>query len=235
MAPGRQKGSGVSALQSLVDYLVGVQAGFDTEALRPPASVSDQRAQLRAQQQTTLELTRWCLHGAVPRLRQRLAVGALRAASGGDQVALKGWAEAFARQMDGGLRLDALPGRAAGLAWRLGTKFNDARPWRLRRPDDPWDAGWAHSTPQALRRLQADWMPRRATLVLADADDHAALRLALTALWHRRQRFRHPVRWLWVGGGADLPAAPGQVVERFRVQPASISDSFTFLPPVNPT
>lgn len=220
------EGRPVSPLQSLADYLVGVQAGFDTEALRPPASVSDQRARLRAQQQTTLELTRWCLDGAVPRLRQPLAVGALRAAGGSDAVTLKGWAEAFARQMDGGLRLDALPGRAAGLAWRLRTKLNDARPWRMRRPDDPWDAGWAHSTPQALRRLQADWMPRRATLVLADAADHAALRLALTALWHRRQRFRHPVRWLWVGGGGDLPAAPGQSVQRFRVQPATVSTAF---------
>ena len=59
-------------------------------------------------------------------------------------------------------------------------------------------------------------MPRRATLVLADATDHAALRLTLTALWQRHGSFRHPVHWLWVGGG-NLPAVPGQWVARFQL------------------
>lgn len=210
----------MSLFEGLSDYLVGAQAGFDTEALRPPATAGAELARLKSQPQAVRALTQWCLTGAVPRLRQQLTVGALRAASGGDPVALKGWAEAFARQMDGGIRLDALPTRAAGLAWRVRTKLNDARPWRTRQPDDPWDAGWAHSTPQALRRLQAEWMPRRATLVLADAADHVALRLALTALWQRHPRFRHPVRWLWVGGGSDFPAAPGQWVDSFQLLPA---------------
>ena len=210
----------MSLVEGLADYLVGVQAGFDTEALRPPATVSAELARLKAQPHAVRALTQWCLSGAVPRLRHRMTVGALRAASGGDAVALMGWAEAFARQMDGGIRLDALPTRAAGLAWRVRTKLNDARPWRARQADDPWDAGWAQSAPPALRRLQAEWMPRRPTLVLADAADHVALRLALTALWQRHQRFRHPVRWLWVGGGSELPAAPGQWVESFQLQPS---------------
>jgi hypothetical protein len=202
---------------SLSDYLVGLQAGFDSEALRPPAAADSERARLRAQAQATQALTQWCLQGAVPRLRQRMLVGALRGASGAEAQALMTWADAFARQIDGGIRLDAMSTRVQGLVWRLQTKLNDARAWRARRPTDPWDAGWALSTPPALRRLQSDWMPRRATLVLADAADHEALRLALAALWQRHASFRHPVRWLWVGGGADLPAAPGQPVSRFSL------------------
>ena len=200
---------------SVVDYLVGLQAGFDSQALRPPAAAVGEQARLKAQAATVRALTAWCLQGSVPKLEQRMVVGALRGAVGAEALALMAWADAFARQMDGGMRLDALPTRAAGLAWRIQTKFNDARVWRSRRSHDPWDAGWAQSNPPALRRLQAEWMPRRATLVLADAADHAALRLALTALWQRHAAFRHPVRWLWVGGGAELPAAPGQAVTRF--------------------
>lgn len=200
---------------SVVDYLVGLQASFDSVALRPPAPAESERARLRVQAKAVQALTTWCLQGPVPRPNQRLLVGALRGAAGAEAQALMTWADAFARQMDGGIRLDAMPTAMQGLAWRLRTKLNDARPWRARLPSDPWDAGWALSTPGALRRLQADWMPRRATLVLADAADHEALRLSLTALWQRHGNFRHPVRWLWVGGGADLPAAPGQVVSRF--------------------
>ncbi len=201
----------------LADYLAALGAGFDGEALRPPAAMPGERSRLAAQALTARALTLWCHQGAVPRLQVRLTVGALRGASGADALALAAWADAFARQIDGGSRLDAMPTRAAGLAWRLKAKFNDARPWRARHADDPWDAGWALSAPPALRRLQFDWMPRRATLVLADAADHVALRLALAALWQRHQDFRHPVRWLWVGGGADLPAAPSQAVVRFSL------------------
>ncbi len=202
---------------TIADYLIGLQAGFDTQALRPPAAAQSERARLKAQAVGVRALTAWCLTGAVPKPKLRLAVGALRGAVGAEAVALMGWADAFARQMDGGIRLDALPTRAAGLAWRIQAKLNDARPWRSRRPDDPWDAGWALSTPPSLRRLQTAWMPRRATLVLADAADHVALRLALAALWQRHESFRHPVRWLWVGGGTELPAAPGQAVARFNL------------------
>jgi hypothetical protein len=207
----------MTVVDSVADYLAGLQAGFDVDALRPPPAVATESARLKAQPQALRALTVWCLTGAVPRVRDPLTVAVLRGALGSDTVTLMGWADAFARQMDGGIRLDALPSRAAGLAWRLRTKLNDAQPWRSRRPDDPWDAGWAHSTPAALRRLQADWLPRRPTLILADAADHEALRLALGALWQRRQRLQHPVRWLWVGGGTEVPAAPGQAVARFQL------------------
>jgi len=201
----------------MIEYLVGLQARFDSLALRPPAAADDAQARLRAQAAVVQTLTSWCLQGAMPRLRQRMLVGALRGAAGADALALAAWADAFARQIDGGLRLDAMSTGVQALAWRLQVKLNDARPWRARQPADPWDAGWALSAPAALRQLQTAWMPRRATLILADAADHAALRLALTALWQRHASFRHPVRWLWVGGGADLPAVAGQLVARFQL------------------
>ena len=207
----------MSVVETLTDYLAAVQAGFDVDALRPPAAGAGEVALLKAQPQAVRALTVWCLTGAVPHTRDRLTVATLRGTLGTDPVTLMGWTDAFARQIDGGIRLDALPGRTAGLAWRLRTKLQDAQPWRTRQPDDPWDAGWAHSTPAALRRLQFDWMPRRATLVLADVADHEALRLALGALWQRRARFQHPVRWLWVGHGGEVPAAPGQPLARFQL------------------
>jgi len=202
---------------TVLDYLVGLQASFDSQALRPPVAAQGERARIKSQALAAQALTAWCLAGAVPKPRLRLAVGALRGTMGTEALALMAWTDAFARQLDGGIRLDALPTHAAGLAWRVQAKLNDARPWRQRQPDDPWDAGWALSNPPALRRLQGDWMPRRPSLVLADATDHVALRLALGALWQRRASFRHPVRWLWVGGGADLPAAPGQPVACFNL------------------
>lgn len=201
----------------MIDYLVGLQARFDSLALRPPAATDDAQVRLQAQAAAVRALNTWCLQGAVPRVRQRMLVGALRGAAGADALALMAWADAFARQIDGGMRLDAMSTGVQALTWRLQVKLNDARPWRARQPTDPWDAGWALSAPAALRQLQTAWMPRRPTLVLADAADHAALRLALTALWQRHTGFRHPVRWLWVGGGADLPATAGQLVARFQL------------------
>ncbi len=206
---------------SLRDYLVGLQASYDTVALRGPVATAGAQARLRAQATAVQALTHWCLQGAVPRVRQRMLVGTLRGATGAEAQALASWADAFARQIDGGMRLDAMSTQVQALAWRLRVKVNDARPWRNRLPSDPWDAGWALSAPAALRQLQTAWMPRRPTLVLADAADHAALRLALTALWQRHDQFRHPVRWLWVGAGADLPAVPGQLVARFGLVPVT--------------
>ena len=199
---------------ALRDALFSLQARFDGLALRAPAATGDEVARLRTQAATAQALNDWCLLGAVPRMRQRMLVGALR---GTDAQALTSWADAFARQIDGGLRLDAMSTPLQGLAWRLQVKLNDASPWRTRQHADPWDAGWASSAPAALRQLQKAWMPRRATLVLAHAADHEALSLALTALWLRHTSFRHPVRWLWVGSGADLPAVPGQLVARFQL------------------
>ena len=152
--------------------------------------------------------------GARPKVVQRLAVAALR---GPDAAATTAWANAFARQIDGSTRLDALPGAPARLALRLGVKAVDAMWWRARQPDDPWDAGWAINTPPALRHWKARFMPRRATLVLADRAEAAALQPCLAALVLRSDDLRHPVRWLWVGGADDIAPLLGLAVARFRL------------------
>ena len=152
--------------------------------------------------------------GARPKVAQRLAVAALR---GPDAAATTAWANAFARQIDGSTRLNALPGAPARLALRLGVKAVDAMWWRARQPDDPWDAGWAINTPPALRHWKARFMPRRATLVLADRAEAAALQPCLAALVLRSDDLRHPVRWLWVGGADDIAPVLGLVVARFAL------------------
>lgn len=205
--------------RGFVGWLAGLQAPYDTQALRPPQVAEDETARLQMHANTVRVLLQWCHHGALPRTVAPLTVAALRGTVGTQQQALLAWGDAFGREIDGGIRLDAMGSRGAGLKWRLQAKLNDSRPWRDRHPDDPWDCGWASSAPPMLTALRHHWMPRRPTLVLADATDHVALRLALAALWQRRGQMRHPVRWIWVGGGTELPAAPGQSVTAFTVGP----------------
>lgn len=214
---------------SLASYLQGLRARFDALALRAPTAGPDEAARLAGQAATTERLLAWCHRGAAQRqalraqsvaplgVDHRLAVGALHGPDNGDRPTLAAWAEAFARRIDGSHRLEALPGRAAGLAFRLGVKLHDAMWWRARQPTDPWDAGWVITTPAALDRLQTLWAPRRATLLLADAGAQDTLSPCLTALAHRRAGFGHPVRWLWVGGEINGPVPDGLAAQRFRL------------------
>ena len=212
--PGRKAASaeagGIAGISDIAGIANGAGSG-ETLLTSPTASAS---------------LQAWCWQGAGPgnsalwqpgarpRVAQRLAVAALR---GPDAVATTAWANALARQIDGSARLDALPGTAARLALRLGVKAHDAMWWRARQADDPWDAGWAINTPPALRHWKARFMPRRATLVLADRTEAAALQACLAALVLRSDDLRHPVRWLWVGGGDDIAPLLGLAVARFRL------------------
>ena len=178
---------------------------------------------------THAALQAWCWHGAgpgtapawwpgaLPRVASRLAVATLRGAAGAPAAATIAWADSFARQLDGSNRLAALPGRAAGLAFRLGVKLHDAMWWRPRQPDDPWDAGWAIDTAPALRHLQNNFQPRRATLILADARRFEPLSAGLAGLAQRQAGLRHPVRWLWTGGEAELPAPAGLAITRHHI------------------
>ena len=205
----------------------GLRQRFDTLALRPPATSPDDAALARRDPACRAAVLAWCRQGAGPggtpfwqpgtwpRVDHRLAVGALQGST--DSVS-SAWVDHVARQLDGSLHLDALPGRGAGLAYRLGVKWHDAMWWRQRQADDPWDAGWALNTPAALHRLQTAFWPRRATLVLADAASWEPLQSGLAALWRRQAGLRHPVRWLWVGSEVALralPARPGLPVTRF--------------------
>jgi hypothetical protein len=223
-----------------------------------PADAPDESTLARRAVATRAALLAWCGQGAgpggapfwrpgaLPRVDQRLAVGALQAATDADSghpptdAAAAGrpdaaethrrrattvsttlstaWAEHVARQLDGSLYLDSLPGHAAGLAYRLRVKLHDAPWWRPRQTDDPWDAGWALGTPAAVRHLQTAFWPRRATLVLADARAAHVLAPCLVALDQRQASFRHPVRWLWVSDGIDTPETTGLTTTTFRLR-----------------
>ena len=180
-------------------------ARFDTRALRPPAAAADEAAVLQRQPACTAALQAWC-NGAGP----ALAVAALQ----GPPADLAAWADALARRLDGGTRLDAL-GRATGLAWRLRLKLAEAWPGRTRRPDDPWDAGWALADGPAMAHWHTAWLPRRPTLVLADASQAAVLGPVVGALARRLANGAMPVRWVWVGG--DGPAPAGLPICRFKL------------------
>ena len=209
----------------------GLRQRFDTQALRPPAARSDESpddAALACRDPACrVAVLAWCRQGAGPggspfwrpggrpRVDLRLAVGALQGST--DRIA-SAWVDHVARQLDGSLHLDALTGRGAGLAYRLGLKRHEAMWWRQRRADAPWDAGWALNTPAALHRLQTAFWPRRATLVLADGRASNVLGPCLAALAQRQAGFRHPVRWLWVGAMANTTAKSGLATATFQLR-----------------
>ena len=213
---------------SLGRHLSGLRARFDLQALRPPAPSSSAADDVLARQQPAWSgLLAWCQQGAgpgnsawsqpgaKPAVAQRLAVAALH---GPDDTATLAWADAFARLLDGSVALAALSGGARGpgaLAMRLRVKAHDAMWWRPRRPDDPWDAGWALNTPSSHSHWQSGFKPRRATLVLADSREAATLSPHLAALAARRDGLWHPLRWVWVGGADDIAQWPGLAVARF--------------------
>ncbi len=217
---------------SLGSHLVSLCARFDLLALQPPAPGTSAADDALAQQQPAWAAlqawcqqgagpgcSRWSQPGAQPAVARRLAVAALR---GPDDTTVHAWADAWARQLDGSVALAALRGGTRGpaaLAMRLRVKVRDAMWWRPRRPGDPWDAGWAIDTPPARARWPTSFLPRRATLILADRREAGALHLPLAALAARSAEFRHPVRWLWVGGDDDIAAAPGLAVARFALAP----------------
>lgn len=196
--------------------LARLTARFDSLALRPPGA-SATEARLQADRPAPWQaLADWCGAGdaGAGTPARPWAVAQL---DGADAAARQRWLDAFARQLDGSSRLDAMPGRAPGLAWRLQTKLLDTLAWRARRFNDPWDAGWALSTPAALDRWARQFVPRRPTLVLADMADHPALQAGLAALTARSAGWAHPVRWLWVGQRPPGAAPMGAALPRFRL------------------
>lgn len=223
---------------SLRQHLRALGTRFDAQALRPPLAVAHAATLLQRHSALRDQLQAWCWQGAgpgnaawwqpgaQPALGQRLAVAALWAppaaadAGPAKSTHLADWANAFARQLDGSTGFGNLPSKLSGLQLRLAIKLQDAQWWRPRQPTDPWDAGWAVRTPAALQHLQQRFVPRRATLVLADAQAAQALQPSLAALALRSGDFSHPVRWLWVGGVGDLGnvgVMPGLSLARFQL------------------
>lgn len=216
---------------SATQALASLKARFDQVALQAPAAAP--RATEQAQQQrdpaTWAQLLDWChtpdaRSGRAPwhgRASNDFSIARLALAEGNVPDDLKAWAQAFARHLDGSVALESLPSQFAGLAWRARIKLNDAMWWRPRQKADPWDAGWASTSPPAERRLQHHFLPRRATLILALAADADGLALALTSLAQRGAELQHPVRWLWVGEpapGARPPAPHLQPTRQFSLR-----------------
>lgn len=151
-------------------------------------------------------LRAWCRHhtrpmghGVASVPARLLAVAALLA---DDPAAARRQAESLALCMDGSLRLAGMS-RSAGLAWRLQVKLMDALFWRDAAADHPWDAGWARPQAESARHLAEQFVPRRATLVLADAAHARVLSPVLGRLAARANSLPWPVRWLWVGTPAQ--------------------------------
>lgn len=196
---------------SAARLLQALGARFDALALRAPEAGADEAGQSQRHAEAWLALQQWCNAPSAPGSRMAVA-SVCRADTDGNQRALTDWVNAFARHMDGGLAMAARPGLAARWALRLRVKGQDlqgAMGRRARQPQDVWDAGWAGSSPPALRQWPL-FKPRRATLVMALASEAERLQLPMALLRQRSDSFGQPMRWLWVGQPAPtLPPGEG--------------------------
>lgn len=192
---------------------MSLAARFDRRALRPPAAATPEAeaAQFTRDPETWQALMRWCRDPAP----EALPAALLQPANGGEHdpdAALRAWADALARQLDGGTALDALPGGWPKLALRLRVKWQDLRADQRDALPTVWDAGWLRSEPQALHHLAAHWWPRRPTLLLAEAAQAPQLWPVQRALGLRlaqaaQSQTVRPVRWLWLGASPAGQAA----------------------------
>ena len=142
---------------NLERYLRSIRAPFDNVVLGTPRL--GHAAPASANASVYRDLLAWCHVGAGPggapspgerpNVQSRMAVASL---VGPDHALAMACANHLACDIDGSLRLQALAGSVPRLAWRAQVKLNDACWWRLRLPSDPWDAGWASTSPPGLRR-----------------------------------------------------------------------------------
>lgn len=142
-----------------------------------------------------------CCPWAMPDVPRRFSIAVLTGIDGPGKSQL---AQALCRELDGTPLLEACKGRLAGLRLRLGVKLAECVWWRSRQPLDPWDAGHLGENPARLQRL-GQFLPRRATLIVADQLSADSLKRAIELLAARAPDFRHPVRLLILD--AVLPAS----------------------------
>lgn len=187
----------------LPSFLQALAARYDASVMRPPAPTSSVAASPEWQR-----LALWCFTGAgeggapllrpwaLPRVEQRFAAAVLAGEHGEERRQL---VQGFLRHLDGSTGLEALPTRAAQLALRLQVKVRDAMWWRARQRDDPWDCGYLLAGAAAEVSL-GRFLPRRATLLVAEDLPAAGLRRCIEVLGARSPLFAHPVRLLVPGG-----------------------------------
>ncbi|NUU36898.1 hypothetical protein [Pseudomonas sp. C2B4] len=194
-------------------------ASYDDETLRaaPGANFGMRWAgPLGDHQKATWSwLQQWCFGGAgsgrspwlqpwvMPNVDQPFSIAMLVGANGTGKSHL---AEAFSRHLDGNDRLCALPGEWARLRLRLRTRLQSWVWWRTRKQSDPWDCGYIVEDSAPRTRL-SQFLPRRATLLIADQLLPASLEDCIERLNAQRAEFRHPVRLLVID--VTLPTVLG--------------------------
>jgi len=164
---------------------------FDREALsvEPPAGY--QPGPPNADQAAAWQwLQDWCFED----LKRPWAMAYLGGPLGSGRSHL---AEAFSRHLDGDTLLQQLPHGWPRLRLRLAVKLTDSLPWRARQPADPWDCGFLPGSEVALQALSR-FVPRRATLMVADELSAPAVAERIEALAPRQAQYRQPVRLLIV-------------------------------------
>lgn len=161
-------------------------------------------------------LRHWCLAGSGPGTRPPWAPRGLPAVQlrlkvaqllGPDARALSRLATQFMLERDGSLQLQACRTAPARLALRLQTLLHERLWWRPRQASDPWDSGHVRATPAGLQAAM-HFMPRRASLLVADGLPADALAGLLQNLQSRQAGFTCPVRLLVLG-----PVPEGAAVE----------------------
>jgi hypothetical protein len=193
---------------------------FDTGVLQAlPASISPRAVASDQQADALARLKTWCLAGAgparapwwrpwaLPSIEQRLSVMVW---AGEGTPVLWPVAQDFCRDIDGSQRLQALPSRWTGWAWRLRIKLFECAWWWGATAHLPWDAGQAMADPVALARW-ALFRPRRACLIVARDLTFDQTEKILGHLQTQSPRYAHAVRLLLVTPRWPV-AAPAVIV-----------------------
>ncbi|XVJ69529.1 MAG: hypothetical protein HEQ39_07620 [Rhizobacter sp.] len=183
----------------------GLVARFDRVLLRPPESLN--LAAPAASGHLNRQLRDWChagigtgnapllLPNAIPRMDQPLSIAVWEMAPPPEYATQQTQLNDFMGQLDGSGLLLACSGRWPRTWLRLRIKLREALWWRTRQADDPWDCGFLNTDEAALHQLQ-EFLPRRATFIVAQDLDPESLRGCLASLRERQVLFHHPVRVL---------------------------------------
>lgn len=174
-------------------------ARFDTEALRPPAtlfSVAEWRAPPDEWRRVWDNIRQWCVveHEARNNASEALSVARVFGGASADRHSL---IESLCQDLDGGVRLAACASGLGRLWLRVATKFGDLSSAAVRRADHPWDCGYAKPEETGLQALQR-FRPRRSTLIVIQDMSEGEMVDRLNALRACADQFMRRVRVLVV-------------------------------------